>query len=119
MSPGVQKACEQFKLPNNHEAVSYTNMLIYLITAFQNLQLRTQQSIKRTWQDCLSNDWLEPEKAKKILLSISHTDHVWTKKVQRIPGSRKAIKDLNEILGMDGAGEKPLNFFEEGRKYHR
>ena len=93
-------------------------MLIYLrsVAVFQDLQQETQQSIKRFCQDSLSNDWLESEKTKKIPLSSFHTDLVWTKKEQRIRDSRKTMKGLNEILEVDGAGEKRLIFVAEGKK---
>ena len=60
-----------------------------LLVEFFDLKQRTRRSIKKTWQNYLSNDWLKPEKAKKMPLSKLYTDLVWTKKV-------KGIRDTSE-----------------------
>ena len=89
-------------------------MNFFVFTVLRDLQQRTRQSIKRTWQNYLSNDWLRPEKAKKIPLSKLYTDLVWTKKVRGIRDTSETMKSMYEIIEVEGAGEKRLNVLVEG-----
>ena len=71
--------------------------------------------MKKTWQNYLSNDWLKPEKAKKMPLSKLYTDLVWTKKVRGIRDSSETMKNMFEIINVEGAGEKRLTVLVEGK----
>ena len=82
---------------------------------FADLQKRTRRSIKKTWQNYLSNDWLKPEKRKKMPLSKLYTDLVWTKKVRGIRDASQTMKSMYEIIEVDGAGEEPKNVLVEGK----
>ena len=82
---------------------------------FADLQRRTRRSIKMTWENYLSNDWVKPEKAKKMPLSKLYTDLVWTKKVRGTRDTSEVMKSMYEIIQMDGAGEEPKNILVEGK----
>ena len=89
-------------------------MFIFSSLEFSDLQQRTRRSIKKTWKDYLSNDWLRPEKAKKMPLSKLYTDLVWTKKVRGIRDTSETMKSMYEIIEVDGAEEEPKNLLVEG-----
>ena len=78
------------------------------------MQQRTQWSIETAWQNNLSNDWLRPEKAKKMPLSKLYTDLVWTKKVRGIRDTDQTMKNMYEIIQVEGAGKKPCNVLVQG-----
>ena len=86
-----------------------------LLVEFFDLQQRTRRSIKKTWQNYLSNDWLRPEKAKKMPLSKLYTDLVWTKKIRGIQDTDKTMKSMYEIIEVEGAGEHKMNVLVEGK----
>ena len=71
------------------------------------------------WQDYLSNDWLRPEKAKKMPLSKLYTDLVWMKKVRGIRDTDETMKSMYEIIQVEGAGEEQFNVLVQGKKNHR
>ena len=93
-----------------------SNGEIFSSLEFRDLQKRTRRSIKKTWKDYLSNDWLRPEKAKKMPLSKLYTDLVWTKNVRGIRDRSKKMKSMYEIIQVDGAGEEPKNVLVEGKQ---
>ena len=93
-----------------------TNGLFFSSLEFNDLQQRTRRSIKKTWKDYLSNDWLKPEKAKKMPLNKLYTDLVWTKKVRGIRDRSKKMKSMYEIIQVDGAGEKRFTVLVEGKQ---
>ena len=80
------------------------------------MQERTRRSIRRAWENYLSNDWLRPEKAKKMPLSKLYTDLVWTKKLRGIRDTSETMKSMYEIIQVDGAGEKRFTVLVEGKQ---
>ena len=93
----------------------YEQYFDVLFLDFADLQQRTRRSIKKTWQNYLSNDWLKPEKAKKMRLSKLYTDLVWRKKLRGIRDTSKPMKSMYEIIQVDGAGEKRFNVLVQGK----
>ena len=94
----------------------YERYFDVLFLGFADLQQRTRRSIKMTWQNYLSNDWLRPEKAKKMSLSKLYTDLVWTKKARGLnPDTSHTMKGMYEIIQVEGAGEERKNFLVEGK----
>ena len=95
-------------------------MLIYLIAELQEIQRNPAQFLKERFQKIMSIDWFgfHMDEHSRGNDWLHYPDCMWTRtrKVQRVLDSRKTMKDLNEILEVDGAGEKPLNFFVEGKK---
>ena len=97
----------------------YERYFDVLFLDFADLQQRTRMSIKMTWQNYLSNDWLKPEKAKKMSVSKLYTDLVWTKKAKKArglnPDTSHTMKGMYEIIQVEGAGEEPKNVLVEGK----
>ena len=48
-----------------------------------------------------------------------YKDLVWVKKVRGIEDSWQTMKSIYEIVKVEGAGKKRLNFLVQGRKYYK
>ena len=81
-----------------------------------DLQQRTKGSIQRQWKHCLSNDWLDSEKAKALPLKKFYVDLKWTKLIKDLENRGVSISSIYDILNVLDHSKKPkaVNILIEG-----
>ena len=85
--------------------------------ALTALKKATQESILRQNQNCLSCDWMSPEKAKTLPLKKFYVDLKWTKLVKALENYGVNMSSIYDILDVLDSVEEPraFNILIEGK----
>ena len=89
-------------------------MLPCYITEIAEIKKLTKASLDRQWKNCLSHDWISPDKAPGFPLHEFYVELKWSREVRKAKGkTKKAMASIYEIL--DVADAEAKNILIEGK----